>query len=222
MQVKVKLEGPRAKADDEDCKPCEFSAKVTRVSTELEFAEILNLFVMFCAVLGIADAPVICQFLEFVVFDTIRQRLEPWQVAQELLLIMLRRIEDSGGALTLRNVFNESHLNSYVDEARRNAAHFYPKLSSIFRSTGGNPGASKSGGKIEWNNKFTASSMRCCPAFNNKTEHQQNALFQDSGTCKFNHVCSAWVSDKGKAGKCLQNHPKIACTNPKRRDDPQP
>ena len=221
MQVKVKLEGPtRTKDTEEECKPCEFSAKVTRVTTELEFAEILNLFVMFCAALGLADAPLLCQFLEFVVFDTIRQRLEPWQVAQELLIIMLRRIEDSGGALTFRNAFNESHLNAYVDEARRNAAHFYPKLSSIFRSPGGNPGATKTGGKLEWNKKFTTSSMRCCPAFNNKTEHHTNMLFPD-GTCKYNHVCSAWVSDKGKNGKCLQNHPKASCTNPKRCDDPQ-
>ena len=222
MQVKVKLEVSAQKKDEDgECKPCEFSAKVTRVTTELEFAEILNLMVMFCSVLGIADASVLCQFFEFVVFDTIRQRSESWQVAQELLLIMLRRIEDSGGALTLSNAFNESHLNAYVDEARRNAAYFYPKLSSIFRTPGGNPGAYPSGGKIEWNKKFTPSSMRCCPAFNNKTEHHINALFPD-GTCKFNHVCSAWVSDKGKNGKCLQNHAKVDCTNPKFRDDPQP
>lgn len=223
MQVKVKLAdvANRVKENEDECKPCEFSAKVARVNTEMEFAEILNLFVMFCAALGLADAPVLCQFLEFVVFDSIRQRLEPWQVAQELLLIMLRRIEDSGGTFTLVNVYNESHLNAYVDEARRNAAHFYPKLSSIFRTTGGNPGASNGKKLITWNNKFTNTSMRCCPSFNNKTEHHPNALFPN-GTCKFNHVCSAWVSDKGKNGKCLQNLPKIACTNPKRRDDPQP
>ena len=222
MQVKVKLAVPTAtKDEDGECKPCEFSAKVTRVATELEFAEILNLLVMFCSVLGIADASVLCQFFEFVVFDTIRQRLEPWQVAQELLLIMMRRIEDSGGTLTLSNAFNESHLNAYVDEARRNAAHFYPKLSSIFRTPGGNPGAVPNGGKSEWNKKFTPSSMRCCPAFNNKTDHHVNLLFPD-GTCKFNHVCSSWVSDKGKHGKCLGIHPKVDCTNPKIRDDPQP
>ena len=93
------------------------------------------------------------QFFEFVVFDSIRQRGEPWQVAAELLIVMFRRIEDSGGSLTFANAFNESHLNAYVDEARRNALFFYPNLSRIFRTHGANPGTEREG-DAKYNNKF--------------------------------------------------------------------
>ena len=195
-----------------------FTAKIVRVASEMEFAECLNLFVLYLAAMGVASAVVVTQYLEFVVFDTVRQKGEPWQVAFELLVIMNRRIEDSGGSLNFANVYNESHLNSIMDEARRNATHFYPKLSSIFRSPGGNPGAFD-GGKKPFNGKFTASSKRCCPAYNNKGEHQPSLCHPD-GTCKFNHMCKNWVSDKGPYGKCLGPHPAPDCTNPNKCNDP--
>ena len=219
MQVKVQLPGNENKDSDGNASSKVFSASIRRLSDEMEFAEALNLFIMFTSAVGLVTAPIMTQFLEFVVFDTIRQRGESWQVAGELLIVMLRRIEDSGGSLTFANVFNESHLNAYIDEARRNATHFYANMPKFFRTHGGNPGTSNLQGTIEWNKKFNPKSNRCCAAFNNKTEHNINQL-QECGTCKFNHVCSKWVKDKGKYGKCMQNHPMLECTNPQRCDEP--
>ena len=42
--------------------------------------------------------------------------LEMWQLAHELLMVMFRRIEDSGGRLTLGNVYDESYLNTVMDD----------------------------------------------------------------------------------------------------------
>ncbi len=219
MQVKVQLPGAENKESEGSTSSKVFSASIRRLTSEMEFAEALNLFIMFTSAIGLVTAPIVTQFLEFVVFDTVRQRGESWQVAGELLIVMLRRIEDSGGSLTFANAFNESHLNAYIDEARRNAAHFYENAPKFFRTRGGNPGTSNLQGTIVWNKKFNPKSNRCCAAFNNKTEHNLNQL-QECGTCKFNHVCSKWVKDKGKYGKCMQNHSMLECTNPQRCDEP--
>ena len=48
-------------------------------------------------------------------------------------------------------------------------------------------------------------------AYNNNTEHGANSLDHD-GTCKFNHICMQWVSDKGPRGICGGKHTKGECT----------
>ena len=70
---------------------------------------------MFCTALGLATAVAVTEFLEYTVFDTIRMRGKTWQVAHELFLAMLRRIEDSGGKLNLVNCINDTHLNTVLE-----------------------------------------------------------------------------------------------------------
>ena len=74
------------------------------------------------------------------------------------------------------------------------------------------------------NGKFSASSGACCVFFNTGKEHPASALHPD-GTCKFNHVCDHWVSNKGKNGKCLgtagtKGHCRATCDNPHKCDAP--
>ena len=153
------------------------------MNSEFDFSEVLNLFMAVCEALGLADASTLYRFLEFVVYDTIRSRKEQWQVAQELLVIALCQIRISGGVLTFSDALQGSPFDTYLDEARHHARYYYPKLSSIFRSTGGNPGAESTGGTIEWNGGQYCNSKKWCSAFNSNMPHGPKNLFPD-GTCK--------------------------------------
>ena len=197
------------------------SATIKRFKDPWEFAEALNLFLMFAVALGLCSSTAMAEFYEYVIYDTIRMRDQPWQLAAELFVVMLRRIEDSGGKLTLISATDEVHLNTVLDEARSNAVHFHGSA-LFFRSGGGTPQPGKG---TKFNGKFSASSGACCVFFNTGKEHPASALHPD-GTCKFNHVCDHWVSDKGKAGRCMgtagtPGHTRNACDNPKRCDDRQ-
>eukprot|EP00966_Prymnesium_polylepis_P150829 3483986-Prymnesium_polylepis.1 len=69
-----------------------------------EFAKIINLFIMICSGLGVMSVLVLTDFFEHAVYDTIRLRGRTWQLAHELMLIMFRRVEDSGGRVSLANL----------------------------------------------------------------------------------------------------------------------
>ena len=198
-----------------------FTAQLTRPTTFEECSEILNLNLLFSAVLGVCAASVTAQFYEYVIYDTIRAQGLPWQVAFELLVIMYRRIEDSGGTITIESVYNEATLNSVLDEARRNASHFYPKISAFFRTPGGNPGAN--GGNDENNgikyNGKGSDKGRPCGTWNRGETHTPDELKAD-GTCKKMHVCNKWITSAGPYGRCLGPHIALKCTHADRSDEP--
>ena len=208
------------------------SATLHRPRSFTEFAEMLNMFILFCQGLAVLSAMVLTDFFESVVFDTIRLRNRKWQVAHEMLLVLFRKVEDSGGQLTLCQSCEELYLTSVLEEAEHKAATF-------FRSFGGNPkpdeeaidelGKGKAmGGDVEavvWNGKDTPSSSTCCPTFNSPAgrKHPRNHLRAD-GTCRFRHVCNKWVSNKGTGGRCFgeegtSGHNRFTCDNPHRCDD---
>ena len=108
------------------------STSVKRFADPVDFFEALNLFIMFCTALGLCTAVAVTEFLEHTVFDTIRMRGKTWQVAHELFLVMLRRIEDSGGKLNLVNCINDTYLNTVLEEAEVSA-----KRHGSFRPTPG-------------------------------------------------------------------------------------
>ena len=191
------------------------SAKIKRPSDSFEFAEMMNLFGMYLHALGISNWLELSDFYEHVVFDTTRLRGETWQFAHELMLVIFRRIEDSGGRFHLGNVYNELYLNSLMVEARANAAMF-------FRTPGGIPGKvndpSGRDGNVKWNKKFSTNAHGACRFFNAGIEHPKEALHPD-GTCKYNHVCDHWVSNKGKKGRCMDpGHARDKCANPHKCD----
>ena len=78
-------------------------------------------------------------------------------------------------------------------------------------------GGESSATTAKWNGKSSASSFSTCDAYNTGREHQARHLLPD-GTCRYKHACDKWVSDKGPAGKCLQAHSRVACSNPNRCD----
>ena len=112
-----------------------FTAIVQVFTSQFDFFEALNLMGLYVVSLGLAAAGPWAVFLEHVVYDTIR-RGYAWQFASELLLAMFRRLEDSSGdEVNLGTVYNQSYLNTYMQEAERNTRSRYPNV--IFRSHGG-------------------------------------------------------------------------------------
>ena len=223
MQVKVEVQVAAASSDSASSANV-LSTTIKRAKDSVEFFESLNLFIMFTSALGLCSAVACTEFIEFVVFDTIRMRGYPWQVAHELFIVMLRRIEDSGGRITMVNCINESHLNTVLDEAQVSATRHYG--SAFFRARAGNAQRGGADDKVvdgvKWNGKFTATSKLPCGAFNSGGEHAKSALLPD-GTCKFAHVCDKWVTNKGKNGKCLctagtPGHSRGQCDNPNKCD----
>jgi len=200
------------------------STSVKRFADPVDFFEALNLFIMFCTALGLCTAVAVTEFLEHTVFDTIRMRGKTWQVAHELFLVMLRRIEDSGGKLNLVNCINDTYLNTVLEEAEVSA-----KRHGSFRPTPGKGEDTRSGGGAgsdeagpKYNGRFNAKSTEVCWFFNSGQPHRPDHLYTD-GTCKRNHVCDKWVSNKGPGGVCkgtegTKGHARSACDNPHRCD----
>ena len=87
-----------------------------------DFAEMMNLFVMMAFSLGLALAVVTTGFFQHVVYDTLRVHNRCWKLAHELLMIMFRMIEDSGGRLTFCNCYDEKYLNTVIEVAETNKA----------------------------------------------------------------------------------------------------
>ena len=204
MQVKLQVEGPRADSSSSS----DLNATIHRPTTFEQFAEMMNLFGLYMHGLAICSYLVLADFYEHAIYDTIRMRGESWEFAHELMLVMFRRVEDSGGNLTLANVYNELYLNTVVDEARKNVEAFFRPRAGNAHEKG------EKGDKLKYNGKYTVNSTRFCMAFNKGTEHSKAMLHPD-GTCKFNHRCNKWVSNKGKDGRCLStSHGCHACDNP--------
>ena len=168
---------------------------------------------------GNTSAVVTTDFFQHVVYDTLRVHNRCWKLAHELLMIMFRMIEDSGGRLNFWNCYDEKYLNTVIEEAETNMAVF-------FRALGGNPtltaGDNTPPGAVQaaYNGKFTPDAKKPCALYNmGKKDHVGDCITLD-GTCRRVHACSQWVTGKGKYAQCRGSHPKIACTNPDKCDDP--
>ena len=136
-------------------------ASIHRPSSMEEFAEMINLFVMICSGLGVMSVLVLTDFFEHAVYDTIRLRGRTWQLAHELMLIMFRRVEDSGGRVSLAKICDECHLGTLLEEAEVNRATYFRQ----------GEGTSQDAPTKKWNGKFTAASPRLCPAYNRNNTH---------------------------------------------------
>ena len=202
-------------------------AKLVRPKTMVDLFELMNLYIMFYTSLGLGSTILITQFFEFVIFDTIRMRSKQWPVAFELLVILLRKVENTVD-LTIGNVMQEVYLNSAMEEAVEAAKTYYaaffrsPQLAAA-KEIEPTDGEDK---QVKWNNKYNRDSNATpCLAFNLGKEHSARFLKKD-GTCKHKHVCDHWVSNKGPGGRCLgtegtPGHSRADCDNPHRCESKQ-
>ena len=189
------------------------------------FMECLNLFLLFATALGITSTVVLAEFYESFVYDNLRLRGYSWQFCACLVYIVFRHIEESAGTITLATAADKIHLNSVFQEAEAAVKRHYPGA-GIFRAHPGKGGndTTPGGDTVQWNGKHNASSKKLCNHFNWGRDHPAGAL-QPDGTCKGRHACDAWVSNKGKEGKCLNSagtpgHGRHNCDNPNRCDGP--
>jgi hypothetical protein len=159
------------------------------------------------------------EFFQRSVYETMNLRRKSWKVAFELMLLLFRKVEDSGGMVELCSACDEVHLNCLMEQAEQRA-------DKCFRSPGGNPGASLADSSKDDNDKVKAKPFngrstpgtRACAHFNNGSTHAAQCLTED-GTCKFSHVCNKWVSDKGANGRCGGKHARKYCDNPAKCDE---
>jgi hypothetical protein len=229
MHVKMMLDSAMAvglQVNSVSSSSSALGATIHRPEKMEDFSEMMNLFTMMCTALAVASALVITDFFEHAVYDTIRLHNRTWKLAHELMLILFRAVEDSGGKLTLGTCYDEKYLNTTMMEAQVNEAMF-------FRTRGGKPagGGAKDDDKrstesdVTYNGKFASGTNKACKVFNKKDgKHIPNMLFND-GRCKFNHVCTHWVSNKGKHGRCMgaagtPGHAAFDCDNPNKCDEP--
>ena len=177
------------------------------------------------SLLGITVQLAALQFFRDVVYDPVNRGLIDWMEAHEYMLIYYRAIaEDVSKKLTLANVYESGRQDTYLTEARANAAVF-------FRTRGGTPRGDEDPnitnptptGAKKYSGQFDATAAKPCLSFNYKQKHQAKHL-DDNGCCKFNHFCMQWVSDKGPRGMCGGSHPKADCTYDaaKKLDKPLP
>ena len=180
----------------------ELKATIVRPSTQTEFYEMLLIWQMVVHALGLASFLVVAPFIQKTVFDAQTRLQKSWKFAHEFFLVHLRAIEtDTSKTLTLANVVAKGNRDYYLMEATANEGTF-------FRSGGGKLQGDDL--NVKWNGKFTKDAKKPCIAFNRGNAHDPKHLHPD-GTCKFNHVCMQWVTDKGPRGMCGGDHPMGKC-----------
>ena len=186
--------------------------KLVKPKTMAEFADILVTWTMLLAGLGVASILVSGAFLREVVFDAIADGTLPWEGAYELWLVYLEEVERTAGDdVNLSNVYNRGAQDTMIKRAMERLPKDWPK--GIFRPGGGGDGDGDEGPK--WNGSFNTKSAATCLTFNlGKKQHPSNCL-NEKGGCKFNHICDAFVSDKGPKGRCgSDKHGRHNCDNP--------
>ena len=193
------------------------TAKLYVPKTQEEFFEALNLWIMVCHAVGLANVLVLTRFIQDVVYSNIRSKGFTWRLAFELFLVYLGELEEKG----VHNMSNIVDHSAYDGKVRQAEAQGKEHYGSLFMSRGQSsrvPGDVPNSDKKTFNGKFNKTSDLTCHTFNNADgrDHPASALNAD-GSCKFKHACDHKVKlADGKTGKCLGAHPRSQCDNPNR------
>lgn len=163
-------------------------------------------------------------FLREVVMDTLLKLKRPWQVAHELFLLYLEKIETTpGDAFTLSNVvFAAGGQDTLLIHAEARAKMYF-NTKGIFRPGESKEENSDSKGKAKpWNGQYNRDpSAKVCLTYNMGDKPHPPACLNNKGACKFAHVCDHWVTDKGPKGMCRSpSHIRSNCDNSNRCDEP--
>ena len=196
--------------------------KIVKPKSMAEFADILVTWTMLLSGLGIASILVSGAFLREVVFDPIHDGTMAWEGAFELWLVYLEEVERTAGdEVNLTNVYNRGAQDTMIKRAMERLPR---PPAGIFRGGGGSGsgGGGDADDEPKWNGSFNAKSSSTCLTFNlGKKKHPANCL-NEKGGCKFNHVCDAYVGDKGPGGRCgSDKHHRLNCDNPAKQPSEQ-
>ena len=198
----------------------DLSATIRYPESQSEFFFMLMDWSNVVAVLGLIHFTLVARFIKDVVEYTMVHGKETWQVACALFLVYLKRVErDSTRFLTLANVYRNGSNDTYLSEARSDAAVFFRTRAGTaldITKCGEIEDDKKPGGApiitpLEWNGKASQDAKQPCAAYNFSTKHNKKSL-DASGCCKYAHLCNQWVDDKGPKGMCMEEHKKPKCT----------
>ena len=192
--------------------------KIVKPKSMAEFSDVLMTWTMLLSGLGIASILVSGAFLREVVYDPIADGTVTWEGAFELWLVYLEEVERTAGdEVNLANVYNRGAQDTMLKRAMERLP--FRTSTGIFRGNGGN---GDGGEGPKWNGSFNSKSAGTCLTFNlGKKQHPATCL-NEKGGCKFNHVCDAFVGDKGPGGRCgSDKHGRQNCDNPAKQSTEQ-
>ena len=116
--------------------------------------------------------------------------------AFELLYLYLKEIDrDYTGLVNIANVFRRGGQDTLIAEARRRSLAFFRGFGGIPRGEGPPD--------VKHNGKFNGKSTKACTDYN---MGRPCTKLDETGTCRFNHKCNQFVSDKGPGGVCFGAH----------------
>ena len=180
------------------------------------FYESLNLFVLVCHATGASSALIVTRFIHESVYHTRRVLGFSYMVAFELFVIYLEHVDvPQGPPVNLATVTAQGGLDTHlaqacINGARRFGASFREKGSSspldAHRRSG--PG----GPELKDVKGSTDPTAPICSTYNFCRDHKPSDL-DEHGVCKRRHVCSHFVDNKGKLGRCEGSHPFPECKN---------
>ena len=193
---------------------------ITRPSSMAEFSDMITTWLMLCHATGLGHVLALGEFIRDVVHDTISKLNYSWQLAHELLLVYFEVVETtSDPTINIRSVFAHGSQDTYLKRANDSMrVHYSNTKVKDEAGPSNNSNANKSGNReVKWNGNYDRNATTTCLSYNLGTEHKARSL-NDKGTCKHNHVCDHWVSDKGPGGTCGGRHPRSKCDNPNKCD----
>ena len=182
-----------------------------------EFFEALNLWVMVCHAVGLANVLVLTRFIHEAVHMNIREKGHSWRMAFELFLVYLGEMEEKG-VHNMSNIVDHSAFDGKVRQAEMHGKEHYGSLFGARGQLARGPGDVLNSASKPCNGKCTPTSCLTCHTYNNpnRSDHPASALHPD-GTCKFCHICDHPVKlADGTTGKCKGSHPSYECNNPAR------
>ena len=207
--------------------PKSLSAKLVRPRTRAQCHSLIHNWGYVVTSVGLAHPVEIARFLDEVFYEPLRTDEAAWPVAFELILVYIRLMESKPSQYRLVDVATKAGgMDRCMQKAEKQARSNFP--ASCFRTPGGNPGNVKTDGHGDEKykgavSKGTPTAKRFCIAFNSGANHPHMAKHVgQNGICKFKHACNKFVSDKGKYGRCGQDHGAFACDNPARCLDDKP
>ena len=185
------------------------SEKIHRPVSMEQFSDMMFTFAAICHALGICNILLWASFSHEVVFEPLLTENYSWQFVHELLLVYLEDI-DASTSLTFHSVVTDGSTDRRRRMAEVACKVHYPNA-NIFRSGGKRTGLEDADAATH-NGRYTKTSKQQCQDWN---AGKTCTRLHPNGTCKFNHVCNQWVTNKGKDGICgSTTHARHECDNP--------
>ena len=205
-----------ARLESDKSKTAVMTATVVHPESEWQFFAMLQYFISIMVALGVSSYYVISRFVDDTVYNTLRMG-ESWKLAYSLMRVYHKEIDrDTTGTVHMGNVYRRGGQDTYLSMARKEEEAFFRTRAGTAREP--RESGDKDTKVIKPNGRYNKDGAPC-KDFN--LGHPCKRLEAD-GTCKFNHVCDQFVTDKGPGGRCLGKHPRCQCDQPADKRCKQP